>query len=94
MSPRSSFLLEDAERPGFAGTSCALKERTFERRSSWESGIFYSAKHTRRCTATRMRSGGGDEVRQYASPGWGLSAQNAITMSRTDKAAQNQAAPA
>ena len=32
VSPKSNFRLKNAERPDFAGTSCALKEKTFERR--------------------------------------------------------------
>ena len=36
VSPRSSFRLEDAERPNSAGTSCALSEGTFDKRSSNE----------------------------------------------------------
>ena len=60
VSPKSNFRLKNAERPDFAGTSCALKEKTFERRSIraptvrplhfWKKGagtLFYTHNHTK-----------------------------------------------
>ena len=45
---KNNFRLENAERPDFAGNSCALKERTFERRSRIQ--------HLQRLVTSRRRN--------------------------------------